>query len=82
MRWFAELKVPVFRISYSLIFVAAVASLNILGDLASYVREHEVSSYMFCRSSDSRVAKRWSVVVISNAVVFLIRRHLKLPVFD
>ncbi len=82
MQWFAELEVPVFRMSYSLVFVAAVALLNILRDLASHVREYEVSSYVFCCSSDSRVAKRWSVVVISNAVVFLIRRHLKLPVFD
>jgi len=58
MRRFAEFEVPVLRVSCSLVFVAAVASLNILRDLASYVREHEVSSYMFCRSSDSRVAKR------------------------
>ena len=82
MRRFAEFEVSILRMSYSLVFVAAVASLNVLRDLASYVREHEVSSYVFCRSSNSRVAKRWSVVVISNAVVFLIRRHLKLPVFD
>ena len=66
----------------SLIFVAAVASLNILGDLASYVREHEVSSYMFCCLSNSRIANRWSVIVVLDAVVFLIRRHLKLPMFD
>jgi len=57
MRRFAELEVTVFRISYSLIFVATVASLNILRDLASYIREHEVSPYMFCRSSNSRIAK-------------------------
>ena len=28
------------------------------------------------------MAKRWSVVVVSDAVVFLIGRHLELPVFD
>ena len=82
MQRFAELKVPVLRMLCSLVLVAAVASFNVLRDLASYVGEHEVSSYVFCCSSDSRVAKRWSVVVISNAVVFLIRRHLKLPMFD
>jgi len=58
MQWFAELEVPVFRMSYSLVFVAAVASFNVLRDLASYVGEHEVSSYMFCCLSNSRVAKR------------------------
>jgi len=68
--------------SYSLVFVAAVASFDILRDLASYVGEHEVSSYVFCCSSNSRVAKRWSIVVVSNAVVFLIRRHFELPMFD
>ena len=82
MRRFAELEVPILCISCSLVFVAAVASFNILGDLASYIGEYEVSSYIFYYSSNSRVAKRWSVVVISNAVVFLIRRHLELPVFD
>ncbi len=58
MRWFAELKVPVFRMSYSLVFVAAVASFDVLRDLASHVREHEVSLYVFCCLSNSRVAKR------------------------
>jgi len=58
MRWFAELEVPVFRISCSLVFVAAVASFDILRDLASHVGEHEVSSYVFCCSSNSRMAKR------------------------
>ncbi len=82
MRRFAELEVPILCISCSLVFVAAVASFNILRDLASHVGEHEVSSYMFCRSSNSRIAKRWSVVVVSDAVVFLTRRHLELPVFD
>ncbi len=82
MRWFAELEVPVFRMSCSLVFVAAVASFDVLRDLASHVGEHEVSSYMFCCSSNSRIAKRWSVVVVSNAVVFLIGRHFELPVFD
>jgi len=82
MRRFAEFEVPVLRMSCSLVFVAAVASFNILRDFTSYVGEHEVSSYVFCRSSNSRITKRWSVVVISNAVVFFTRRHLKLPVFD
>ncbi len=82
MRRFAELKVPILCMSYSLVFVAAVASFNILRDLASYVGEHEVSSYMFCYLSNSRIAKRWSVVVVLDAVVFLTRRHLKLPMFD
>ncbi len=58
MRWFAELEVPVFRMSYSLVFVVAVASFNVLRDLASHIGEHEVSSYVFCCSSNSRVAKR------------------------
>ncbi len=58
MRRFAELEVPILCISYSLVFVAAVASFNVLRDLASYVGEHEVSLYMFCCLSYSRVAKR------------------------
>ncbi len=58
MQWFAELEVPIFRMSCSLVFVAAVASFNVLRDLASYVREHEVLSYMFCCLSNSRIAKR------------------------
>jgi len=33
MRWFAELEVPVFRMSYSLVFVVAVASFNVLETL-------------------------------------------------
>ena len=82
MRRFAELEVPILCISYSLVFVAAVASFNVLRDLTSYVGEHEVSSYVFCRSSNSRIAKYWSFVVVLDAVVFLTRRHLKLPVFD
>jgi len=82
MRRFAEFEVPILRMSYSLVLVTAVASLNVLRDLASHVGEHEVSLYVFCCLSNSRVAKRWSVVVVSNAVVLLIRRHLKLPVFD
>ncbi len=82
MRRFAELEVPILYMSYSLIFVTAVASFNILRDLASYVREHEVSSYVFCYLSNSRIAKRWSVVVVLDAVVFLTIRHLKLPMFD
>ncbi len=82
MRRFAEIEVPILCMSYSLVFVAAITSFNVLRDLASYVGEHEVSSYVFCCSSNSRMTKRWSVVVISNAVVFLTRRHLKLPVFD
>ncbi len=82
MRRFAELEVSVLRISCSLVFVAAVASFNVLRDLASYIGEYEVSSYVFCCSSNSRMPKRWSVVVISNAVVFLTRRHFELPVFD
>jgi len=55
MRRFAELKVPILCMLYSLIFVAAVASFNILRDLTSYVREHEVSSYVFCCLSNSRI---------------------------
>ena len=82
MRRFAELEVSVLCISCSLVFVAVVASFDVLRDLASHVREHEVSSYMFCCSSNSRIAKRWSVVVVLDAVVFLTRRHLKLPMFD
>ncbi len=82
MRRFAELEVPILYMSYSLIFVTAVASFNILRDLASYVMEHEVSSYVFCYLSNSRIAKRWSVVVVLDAVVFLTIRHLKLPMFD
>ena len=58
MRRFAELEVPILYISCSLIFVIAVASFNILRDLASYIREHEVPSYVFCYLSDSRIAKR------------------------
>ncbi len=82
MRRFAEFEVPVLRMSYSLVLVAAVASFDILRDLTSHVGEHEVSSYVFCRSSNSRIANCWSVIVVSDAVVFLIRRHLKLPMFD
>ena len=82
MQRFAEFEVPVLRMSCSLILVAAVASFDVLRDFASHVWEHEVSPYVFCCSSNSRMAKRWSVVVVSDAVVFLIGRHLELPVFD
>ena len=82
MQRFAELEVSVPCMSYSLVLIAAIASFDILRDFASYVGEHEVSLYVFCRSSNSRVAKRWSVMVVSNAVVFLTRRHFKLAVFD
>ncbi len=58
MRRFVELEVPILCISYSLVFIAAVASFDILGDLASHVGEHEVSSHMFCYLSNSRMAKR------------------------
>ncbi len=57
MRRFAELEVPVLCMSCSLVFVAAVASFDVLRDLASYVGEHEVSSYVFCCLSNSRIAK-------------------------
>jgi len=58
MRRFIELEVSILYMSYSLVFVAAVALFNILRDLASYVREYEVSLYIFCCLSYSRVAKR------------------------
>jgi len=58
MRKFAELEVPILCMLYSLIFIAAIGSFNILRDLASYIRKHEVSSYVFCYLSNSRVAKR------------------------
>ena len=58
MRRFAELKVPILCMSCSLVFVAAVASFDVLRDLASYVGEYVVSSYMFCCLSNSRMAKR------------------------
>ena len=58
MQRFAELEVPILCMSCSLVFVAVVASFDVLRDLASYIREYEVSSYMFCCLSNSRIAKR------------------------
>ena len=55
--------------SRGLVLIVAVASLNVLRDLSSYIGEHEVASYVFRGSSDPRVAECRSVVVISNIVI-------------